>query len=30
LALLSPLKGYVPQQVIVDRRFSGRTNTNRA
>ena len=30
LALLSPLKGYVPQQVSVDRRYSGHTNTNRA
>ena len=30
LALLSPLKGYVPQQVSVDRRFSERKNTNRA
>ena len=30
LALLSPMKGYVPQQVIVDRRFSGRPNTKLA
>jgi len=30
LALLSPQKGYVSQLVSVDRRFSGRTNTNRA
>jgi len=29
LALLSPMKGYVPQQDSVDRRFSGRTTTNR-
>ena len=30
LALLSPMKGYVPQQVSVDRRFSSRRNTNPA
>ena len=30
LALLSTMKGYVPQQVSVDRRFSSRRNTNPA